>query len=69
MDAAVAPLNETLARQEEKRHQFWVQKTAPGLAALLITEYHAVLKMAPDSVPKSGTKIGAAFYDDSTSLD
>ena len=25
--------------------------------------------MAPDSVPKSGTKIGAAFYDDSTSLD
>ena len=25
--------------------------------------------MAPDSVPKSGTKIGAEFHDDSTSLD
>ena len=25
--------------------------------------------MAPDTVPKSGTEIGAAFHDDSTSLD
>ena len=25
--------------------------------------------MAPDSVPKSGTEVGAAFHDDSTTLD